>query len=111
MLGVRIPPGLPGACRELSTREPHELVDEGTNVPDRGAVGAEAHVVAVLDRSARNDDRRHRDRLCLRAVPVDRGHRAVQNDQLDLHAHSRLRAMTGMAKLWYIVHTYSGYEN
>src|SRR6267378_815929 len=108
MLGVRIPPGLPGACREVSTREPHELVDQGTGVPDRGAVGAEAHIVAVLDRGARNDDRRHRDRLRLRTVPVGRGHRPVPHGQLGLHAR-RLRAMTGMAKLWYIVHTYSGY--
>src|SRR5207249_451588 len=92
------------------TQEPHELVGEASDVLHGGPGGAEAHLLAVREGGARHDDRRDRHRVHLRAVPVGRGHRAVPHGQLGLQER-RLRAMTGMAKQWYIVHTYSGYEN
>src|SRR5262249_61681992 len=95
-------PRRPGAAQRV--------VGSRAHVPDGSAQRDEARHLADAPRGVRHDGRGDPRVDLLRCVSLGRGPVRVGRDPLD--SHPAWCAMTeDVSKHWYIVHTYSGFEN
>src|SRR5215216_6142283 len=87
------------------------MVGQQPHLPRRGTQRDAARHVAIAPRGLRDDARRAADGGILRSVPVGPGSGARPVDSLGV-PRRRCGGMTDvLTKNWYIVHTYSGFEN
>src|SRR5262245_30703380 len=90
---------------------PDGMGEQGQGISRGSPRGAEADDLP-FEEGGPGDDRGRGDHgVRLRRLPVGRGHAPVPCDRVHLQ-ESRMRDDgLSMDKHWYIVHTYSGYEN